>query len=255
LKIPKKVELADAQKARLQKQGAALPPPKYAIANGNFCGVMPAHLSGLNPTKAELAMVSLVFKTGLLVIVRAEKQKGGPGQYKMESHTSSYDLDVTQVVKSLPICPEDVPFKVMITGPRAANLRMQIGDRFNVRRGVVRKLLQHLKSCNPYYKNVIIDDDMLERLPENAMLNEFVVEQEVEDEPSADAKEVGGLKSRISCLVSRVPCLMSRVPSLMSRVSCLVSNVSCLHVSCPVSRVSTSRVSCLYAGIYGEVFV
>jgi hypothetical protein len=199
-KLLKSGKLSKTKEAKRQKEIALLAPPRFAIANKNFCGVMPEYLAKLKPTKAELAMISPVFKTGLLVVVRAEKQKGGPGQYKMESHTSSYELDVKQVIKSLPLCPEDVPFKVLITGPKKANLRAQVGERFNVRRAVVRKLLLHLKACNQYFRDIVIDEEMLLKLPENAMLKEQVVEEEVEEDSDEKASdEVASLNNFSVC--------------------------------------------------------
>ena len=165
-----------------------LKPPRWAIANNNFMGVMPASILALEPTAAELAMVAPVFKTAQLVVVRAQKQRAGPGQYRLESHTCSYNLDVEKLIRSLPLKPSDVPFRVLITGPRRANVRLHVGKRFNVRRGVVRMLLTQLKEHNPYYKDITVDEEMLARLPEDAMV-EDMIHEDMQEEPAAAADE------------------------------------------------------------------
>ena len=161
---------------------AKLKPPRWAIANNNFMGVLPPEIAAFEPTAAELAMVAPVFKTAQLVVVRAQKQKGGPGQYRLESHTCSYNMDVEKLIKSLPMKPADVPFRVLITGPRKANARFHVGNRFNVRRGVVRMLLTELKTHNPYYKDISVDEEMLSLLPADAMV-EDMVHEDLQDEP------------------------------------------------------------------------
>jgi hypothetical protein len=177
-----------SQKMKGGKRGGALKPPRWAIANGNFVGQMPPDIAALEPTPAELALISPVFKTAQLVIVRAQRQTGGPGQFKLQSHTCSYELDVEKVIKSLPLRPSEVPFRVLISGPRKANTRVHVGRRYNVRRGVVRMLLTHLKKCNPYFEKITVDEDMLDRLPADAMAEDMVHEDTWEEHDQKDEK-------------------------------------------------------------------
>ena len=157
-------------------------PPQLAIANGNFVGRWPEHIRKLEPRKAELALVSLYYNSAVLVLVRAETQKGGPGQYKLDSHTSTYEMNLTEVISSLPLAPAQCPYRVLISGPRGAKLKELVGDRFSIRRYVVREMLLFLKKCNPLYKDVTVNEDMLARLPVDGMDPGMVEEEFTKDD-------------------------------------------------------------------------
>ena len=60
---------------------------------------------------------------------------------------------------------------------------------FIVRRGKVGRALIWLKENNPYYRDIIIDDEILQSLPENGSIVNIV--PQIQDEQSADEDEDG----------------------------------------------------------------
>ena len=155
-------------------------PPQLAIANGNFVGRWPEHLRKSEPRKAELALVSLYYNSAVLVLVHGEMH--APGGYKLNSHTSTYEVNLTEVISSLPLAPAQCPYRVLISGPRGAKLKELVGDRFSIRRSVVREMLLFLKKANPLYKDVTVNEDMLARLPADGMDPGMVEEEFTKDD-------------------------------------------------------------------------
>jgi hypothetical protein len=170
LKVGEDGSLSDDDKKKLY-------PPQLAIANGNFPGRWPKHIRDMKPRKSETALISRHYNSSVLERVYGrEEQKGGPGQYKLFSHVTTYELNIKEVITSLPLAPSSCPYRVLISGPRGAKLRELTHDRYKIRRAVVRAMLVFLVEANPLYKDITIDEDVLARLPEDAIDEGMVTE-------------------------------------------------------------------------------
>jgi hypothetical protein len=93
--------LSQKNKHRKQpKQGESLTlhPPRFAIANGLWVGRGLAG-AGIDLTMAEKAIISPYTLIAHLEVARPENQKGGAGTFKLTSHSVSYVLNTSEVLK------------------------------------------------------------------------------------------------------------------------------------------------------------
>jgi hypothetical protein len=150
--------------------------PRLALANNLFLGPVPPELKGL--TAIEESMISLC--RSKCWIMQLKEDKSDPdvvlphAQKGMRGHVIIYPQKPESVAKLLPPSIEDIvtPVCVLFIGskpPTAAWLKdkakplLARGDR-------VRKALLWLKHHNPLYKDIVINETVLRKIPSNNLL-------------------------------------------------------------------------------------
>jgi ASC-1-like (ASCH) protein len=159
--------LLNGQKQIRTGRRDVLRPPKFAIANGFWIGLLPADLQAASI--ADLAVVTPFRKVARLVYLQCGRQR------QLRSHVYSTRLDVQEVVRALPLRPSSAQLKVLLAGPftppeREASLRP-----VKINREIVRGLLRFWKDhANPCFASISIDHDLLDALPAHAVPAELV---------------------------------------------------------------------------------
>jgi hypothetical protein len=161
-KTPPLTAVPDVAAAQPEPQLSALAtrvvkPPKYAIANGYFTGVLPENLQ--KATRAELALCSPAKKTGYITVVQ------GGGQRRLKGHTSSHHLDVSAVASCLPLRPQDAPYRVLLVGHFTPEQKRKLMQDHLINAQMVRKLLMYWRTENHIFKKMDLNDERLNGLP------------------------------------------------------------------------------------------
>ena len=145
------------------------------VPNDNY----PFHLPKLQPTEHQLIAQAHV-------IMRAYRMEKGNLGYK--GQCLNMQQNVQQFIESLPTKVEDLPLFWM----RKRNQGTPSGYRdFRVRCDVIRQWLVWLKANNPLYFNIIIDEEEIDRLPDDGDVMDRVPshEEEEQEEEAAEGEQ------------------------------------------------------------------
>ena len=149
--------LKQTSKVMENNPDVALKPPKFAIANGNFIGALPLHLTVARI--GELNLVSPFRKTGSISVVE------GGGQKQLRGHCGAHLLDVGVVARYLPLQPHEATLRLYLTGALTQQQKLNAMKPFLVNGNVVRELLQFFREHNRHYDQIELSDDILNSLP------------------------------------------------------------------------------------------
>jgi hypothetical protein len=153
----------------------------FSRENALDFGAVPSHLP-------ELSQVEEMLIARVHVHVQVFQYRGQ--QYKYSGHVINFLRDVGSVYSQLPLLPADLD--VVILRPRNATDRphfvRQFSRQFRVRQNHVRTWLRYLIEHHPGYRDVEVDEDRLDQLPEDAdvsssFINEAIEEVAAEDDP------------------------------------------------------------------------
>ena len=134
-------------------------PKKFSFKNSMIPSPVPKELQGL--TQFEKMLIAITFP----IIHVYTKPRGGQRAYK--GHFITVPQNVQQLADVLPRCAEEIPV-IVFTYHGKDN---QSKD-FTVRRKKVDDALHWLVANNPLYKNIIIDINRLQALPENGTIHD-----------------------------------------------------------------------------------
>jgi hypothetical protein len=157
-------------------------PNKFSAVNNMDPGEVPEELQGL--TDIEEMLIAKAF-----TVMSVYKLRGG--QYGYRGNVINFPQDIHEFATRLPRHP--LSLEVLIVRRHSASDLTAFRD-FTVRRVKVARALQWLKANNRYYKDIIIDDEALQSLPENCSIadqlprieNDQINEDSNEDENGSD---------------------------------------------------------------------
>ena len=146
-------------------------PAKFSAQNMMIPSAVPDELEGL--TQVEQMLIARA-----LPVMRVYVKPGGQRAYK--GHCINLPQDITEFANSLPHYPKDIP--VIIVKIKGKN---NSSRDVTVRREVVHRALQWLLKNNPHYKDLNINHDALNSLPDNGVPSDLgsveTVESNIED--------------------------------------------------------------------------
>ena len=151
-------------------------PKKFSAENDMDPGIVPEQLRGL--TQVEEMLISRVCP-----IMRVYRKHGGQRGYK--GHVLNLPQDIQSFLNRLPSRVADLP--VLIVRRHGAE---DTHRDFTVRRHKVLEAVLWLKTNNPFFKDIEIDRDVIQSLPENGIPDElrYVID---EDELSVHVENEG----------------------------------------------------------------
>lgn len=144
--------------------------PKFAIAQGNYFGRLPTHLR--NMTHASLSLIRPVQSFGYLISYKEER--GNEAALKLSGHMYSTRLETGMIRNKLPLKPEDVPIRVVVTSPGCTKQNMIAKGKlalmkkdYIVEKKKIRETLEFFKKLhNPVMSEIEIDYNELNALPD-----------------------------------------------------------------------------------------
>lgn len=132
-------------------------PKKFSHENNMLPSAVPVELQHLS--QCEEILIARAFP-----IMQVYTKAGGALGYK--GHVINLPNDVQHIADVLPHCPKDIPIVVFtIKG------KNEFSKEFKVRRKQVSDALRWLVCHNPLYKNVTIDESLLQSLPHDGFLS------------------------------------------------------------------------------------
>ncbi|XP_028419285.1 uncharacterized protein LOC114545138 [Dendronephthya gigantea] len=134
-------------------------PKNFSTGNDMDPGTVPEQLRGL--TQVEEMLISRVCP-----IMQVYRKHGGQRGYK--GHVLNLPQDIQSFLNRLPAQVADLP--VMIVRRQGAD---ETHKDFTVRRHKVFEAISWLKTNNPFFKDIEIDRDIIQRLPENGVPEEL----------------------------------------------------------------------------------
>lgn len=148
-------------------------PKLYSEANDNFMhpGTVPLCMQGM--TQVEEMIIARTCP-----IMSVYRKHGGQRGYK--GHVVNLPQDIQGFLDHLPCNIKDLPI-LIVRRHGSENTHTD----FRVRREKVLSALQWLKANNPCYKDITIDHDALQLLPEDGIPPELLTVDEQEEESSA----------------------------------------------------------------------
>ena len=160
-------------------------PKKFSAENDMDPGIVPEQLRGL--TQVEEMLISRVCP-----IMRVYRKHGGQRGYK--GHVLNLPQDVQSFLNRLPSQVADLP--VMVVRRHGAD---DTHKDFTVRWHRVLEALLWLKTNNPFFKDIEIDRQVIQSLPENGVPDElrYVID---DNEPSVHAENEGPPKN-LQCVL------------------------------------------------------
>ena len=133
-------------------------PKKFSAENNMDPGDVPEELKGL--TEIEEMLIAQVF-----TVMSVYRLRGGQNGYR--GNIINFPQDVHEFTKWLPRNPFSLD--VLVVQRQSSNETTAYRD-FYVRRDKVARALVWLKANNRYYEDIIIDNEILQSLPENGSI-------------------------------------------------------------------------------------
>jgi hypothetical protein len=158
--------------------------PPLSLANGLWLGEIPEELSIL--TLPERMLIAKYFPAAYIVKLFPKKigsRNWDPRllQNGLRGNVSTYKLDQSQITSMIDGNLMPPPSKILaaiigitFVGPKNLPER-SMPNMFKVRRLRVRSALVWLKANNPLYSNIVISEERLEELPEDAIPEELLM--------------------------------------------------------------------------------
>ena len=156
--------------------------PKYAIANGNWIGQLPSHLSNMSYGTRSLLRPMQHF--GRMVTFTGNKGAGGT---ILKGHVYSTKLQRKLVHKKVPLQPGQTPVRVLVLSPftkdetaiergRLASIKKE----YIIEPSKIRQTYDFWQTVkNKVMEEIALDEEVLSNLPENEVSTEiFFVEKD-----------------------------------------------------------------------------
>ena len=131
---------------------------KFSKDNNMDPGEVPNELQGL--TEVEEMLIAQVF-----TVMSVYRLRGG--QYGYRGNVINFSQDIREFTKRLPRTPSSID--ILIVRRQSADDLTVFRD-FIVRQNKVARALAWLKINNPYYADIIIDEEVIRSLPENGSI-------------------------------------------------------------------------------------
>ena len=140
--------------------------PKFAVANKLWMGDVPKELQGL--TIPEQRLIALYRHNSCIVKLHSSFHSTDTAQSAIKGNCISFPQDLVNIAATLPLDLEDLcdSLKIIFVGCRNPE-RNQLKNILTVRKKKVFHALQWLMQNNPIYRNVIINQSIIDKLPED----------------------------------------------------------------------------------------
>ncbi len=124
-------------------------PPKTAIANGFFVGLLP------EPLFTACSVADFVVTTPCRALARVLTVRGG--QRLLKGHVHTTEIDLPTVINALPLTPDEAPLKVIITGAMTPTWKALAIKPYVVSKQNITKLITFYSNAkNPHFKGACI---------------------------------------------------------------------------------------------------
>ena len=143
-------------------------PQKFSLENEMIPSPIPEELKYL--TQIEEMLIARVFP----LINVYHKPCGGQRAYK--GHVISFHADVQKVAKVLPNLLSEIPIV------KIKQLNKEFCKIFRIRKQFVLNALLWLKNNNPVYQDIVIDYERVENLPDDKILNDNDLSENISDD-------------------------------------------------------------------------
>ena len=161
-----------------------LPDEPYYFSGGNELdfGTFPAHLPEL--TQTEQMMISKIH-----MFTQVRQVRGA--QYRYKGHVVSFARNVAKVYKQLPLLPEDLEIVFIKPKNYADNphFAMQRSREFKLRRSRIKDWLEFLQLNHPGYRDIQIDYNAINDLPNDDTIANRIPALEEDDAPDTGLNE------------------------------------------------------------------
>jgi len=148
-------------------------PKKFSTENNMNPGDLPVELQGL--TEIEEMLIAQIFPVISVYCLRG-------GQYAYKGNVINFPQDVHEFTTRLPRHPSSLD--VLVVRRQSAS-RSTFRD-FNVRRNKIAQTLSWLKLNNRYYFDIVIDNEVLQSLPNNGPIDDYLPKVQRNDDHSND---------------------------------------------------------------------
>jgi len=148
-------------------------PKKFSTENNMNPGDLPVELQGL--TEIEEMLIAQIFPVISVYCLRG-------GQYAYKGNVINFPQDVHEFTTRLPRHPSSLD--VLVVRRQSAS-RSTFRD-FNVRRNKIAQTLSWLKLNNRYYSDIVIDNEVLQSLPNNGPIDDYLPKVQRNDDHSND---------------------------------------------------------------------
>ena len=162
--------------------------PPDALANDLWAGPVPEELRDL--TEAEQVFISRAYSfTQLRTILKTGDPKAR--QKGQQGNVVSFPQKAEELLRMLPLDADRVGefLNVYFTGPDRNVVRGM--KQYTVRRGVVERALLWLRTHNRAYVDVEVNEDLLAKLPENAVPEQIIASAVPVPTSSCELREIG----------------------------------------------------------------
>ena len=149
-------------------------------------GEVPDELKGL--TEIEEMLIAQVF-----TVMTVYRLRGGQNGYR--GNVINFPQDIQEFTNRLPRHPSTLD--VLVVRRQSGSNSTSFRD-FNVRRSKVANALIWLKSNNRYYKDIIIDTETLQSLPENGSITTLLPQIQNDQTTEENSDEDESRKDAIS---------------------------------------------------------
>ena len=137
-------------------RGSSLAPPRFAIANNNTIGRQPAEL--LDASWAEKAMTCTLYPRACIAVLE------GSGQKFSKGHVLTVEMKPQHILQSLPADPQQLTFRVVITGATTDAHKLSAWHTHVVRKATIIGLITYLQQHHPQYKDIRLNQSMCDNI-------------------------------------------------------------------------------------------
>lgn len=169
--------------------------PKFSAANNMWLGNIPAELQGL--TIPEQKLISLHRHNSCVIKLHSPFHTATTAQGALKGNCITFLQNMPNIVNSLPLTIDDLcdTLKVIFIGARPPQ-RIQLKRVLTVRKKKVAEALYWLKKYNILYKDVIINQENIMKLPEDDIPESVMLTME---------QKIGDQEQELSERASYVP--------------------------------------------------
>lgn len=140
--------------------------PKFSIANKVWMGDVPQELQELTITEQRL--IAIYRHNSCIVKLHSSFNSVATAQSAIKGNCISFPQDIVNIAATLPLDLNDLcdSLKIVFVGCRVPE-RNQLKRVLTVRKKKIFNALQWLRQHNSLYRNVIINEPVIEKLPDD----------------------------------------------------------------------------------------
>ncbi|CAF1357094.1 unnamed protein product, partial [Adineta steineri] len=140
--------------------------PKFSVANKVWMGDIPKELQGL--TIPEQRLIAIYRHNSCIVKLHSSFHSTATAQSAIKGNCISFPQNVVNIAATLPLELDEIcdSLKIIFVGCRIPE-RNQLKTVLTVRKKKVSEALRWLRQNNPLYRNIIINQSVIDKLPDD----------------------------------------------------------------------------------------